>query len=253
MRQNENQVYNAEDREARMKQQKIVTQEEWTQARIELLKKEKEFNKKRDELTKQRQEMPWVKVDKNYTFQDADGEINLQNLFGECSQLIVYHFMYHPSWEQPCKSCSFWADNLEGIDAHLRARDANLVVVAKATIKQINEYKKRMGWSFKWVSSHDNDFNQDLGVGFNQDQKEKNQVRYNYKNQPFAVEELPGVSVFAKDESGEVFHTYSTYSRGIDMLNGAYHFLDILPKGRDEDNLSPKMEWVRRHDEYEAG
>ena len=228
-----------------------VTKKEWTKARIKLLKEEKEFTRKRDELTKKRQEMPWLKVDKEYIFQDTSGKVSLTDLFGKCSQLIIYHFMYHPSWNQnACKSCSFWADNFQGTDIHLRAKDANLVAVSKATINQINEYKKRMGWSFQWVSSHDNNFNEDFYVGFTNTQKQKNQIFYNYKEQPFAIEELPGVSVFAKNKNNDVFHTYSTYSRGLDMLNGTYQYIDILPKGRNENQLSNKMEWVKRHDEY---
>ena len=234
-----------------MKNPKTVTKEEWTKARIELLKDEKEFTRKRDELTKKRQEMPWLKINKKYIFQDTNGKVNLTELFGKCSQLIVYHFMYHPDWNDPCKSCSFWADNFEQTDIHLRARDANLVAVSKATINQINIYKKRMGWSFQWVSSHDNNFNEDFCVGFTNDQKQKNKIYYNYVEQPYAIEELPGVSVFTKNNNGDVFHTYSTYSRGLDMLNGTYQYIDILPKGRNEDGMSHKMEWVKRRDEYE--
>ena len=230
---------------------RVVSREEWLVERTALLEKEKAFNRRRDDLTRQRQALPWVRIDKPYVFEGPDGKESLADLFDGRGQLIVYHFMYHPSWgDQPCRSCSFWADNFNGIGAHLNARDVNLVAVSKAAPGQIEAYRRRMGWTFKWVSSHDNDFNADFHVGFSEGDKARNEITYNYARRPFGREELPGASVFARTNAGEVFHTYSTYARGLDMLNGAYHFLDIAPKGRDEDGLEWKQAWVRRHDEY---
>jgi len=235
-----------------MESPKIVTKAAWLKARLLLLEKEKAFNKTRDQLTRERQALPWVKVEKGYIFAGPTGKQTLADLFEGYSQLIVYHFMYHPSWgDQPCKSCSFWADNFNGIGNHLNARDVNLIAISKATITQIEIYKSRMGWSFKWVSSYDNDFNVDFHVGFTEEQKQNDEVFYNYQTMSFMREEMPGVSVFTKNNRGEIFHTYSTYSRGLDMLNGAYHFLDLVPKGRDEDKLAWSQEWVQRHDEYQ--
>ena len=230
---------------------RVVSREEWLAERMALLEQEKAFNRQRDDLTRQRQALPWVRIDKPYVFEGPEGKESLADLFDGRGQLIVYHFMYHPSWgDQPCRSCSFWADNFNGIGAHLNARDVNLVAVSKAALGQIEAYRRRMGWAFKWVSSHDNDFNADFHVGFSEDDKARNEITYNYARRPFGREELPGASVFARSDAGEVFHTYSTYARGLDMLNGAYHFLDIAPKGRDEDGLEWKQAWVRRHDEY---
>ena len=230
---------------------RVVSREEWLEARVALLEKEKAFNRQRDALTRERQALPWVRIDRNYVFEGQDGKESLTDLFGACSQLIVYHFMYHPSWgDEPCRSCSFWADNFNGVGVHLNARDVNLVAISKATLAQIEAYRQRMGWSFKWVSSHDNEFNADFQVGFSDDDRARNEITYNYARRPFGREELPGLSVFARNEANEVFHTYSTYARGLDMLNGAYHFLDVAPKGRDEDALEWKQAWVRRHDEY---
>ena len=230
---------------------RVVSREEWLEERVALLEKEKAFNRQRDALSRERQALPWVKIDKPYVFEGRQGKEALVDLFDGRSQLIVYHFMYHPSWgEEPCRSCSFWADNFNGIGVHLNARDVNLVAVSKATLGQIEAYRQRMGWAFKWVSSHDNDFNADFHVGFSEDDRTRNEITYNYATRPFGREELPGASVFARNEANEVFHTYSTYARGLDMLNGAYHFLDIAPHGRDEDSLEWKQAWIRRHDEY---
>lgn len=235
-------------------QAKIVSKEQWLEARKALLEEEKAFTKERDALTRARQAMPWVEVEKNYVFAGQSGQRSLSDLFDGRSQLIVYHFMYHPSWGgDACPSCSFWADNFNGAIVHLNARDVSMVALSKARPEQIEAYKKRMGWSFEWLSSYDNDFNRDFGVGFSAEEMEKGEGYYNYKTQPLAREELPGMSVFARGQDGGVFHTYSSYGRGIDMINGAYHLLDTVPKGRDEASLPWNQAWVRRHDEYGQG
>ncbi|MGI9302999.1 MAG: DUF899 domain-containing protein, partial [Gammaproteobacteria bacterium] len=207
--------------------------------------------KQRDELTRARQALPWVKVDKSYVFDGPNGKESLSDLFDGRSQLIVYHFMYHPSWgDEACKSCSFWADNFNGIIVHVNARDVSMVAISKARLEQIDTYKRRMGWSFKWLSSCDNDFNRDYHVSFTDEEVATGKGYYNYGIRPAPREELPGMSVFAKDDDGEVFHTYSAYARGLDMVNGAYHYLDTVPKGRDEDGLPWNQAWICRHDEY---
>lgn len=235
-----------------MRKNKIVSKEEWIVTRKEHLGKEKEFTRLRDELSKERRELPWVKVDKEYIFNSSSGKETLSDLFEGKSQLIIYHFMYGPEWEEGCPSCSFWADNFNGINVHLNHRDINLVCVSRAPTRELEAYKKRMGWSFKWLSSLDSDFNYDYQVSFTPEEMEKGEVYYNYKNGSFPSEEAPGISVFYKDEFGEIFHTYSCYSRGLDMLNGAYHYMDLVPKGRDEDELPYTMAWLCRKDQYEV-
>lgn len=234
-----------------MENHNVVSREEWLIARKAHLAQEKEFTRLRDQLSQQRRQLPWVKVEKPYVFDGPNGKESLADLFAGRSQLLVYHFMFHPSWEVACKSCSFWADNYNGIVVHLNHRDVTLVAVAKATLEQIDAFKKRMGWSFKWVSSFGNDFNRDYQVSFTPEELAKGEMYYNYQVGKFGREEAPGLSVFYKNEQGEVFHTYSCYSRGLDMVNGAYHLLDLAPKGRDEAGLSYPQEWVRHHDRYE--
>jgi predicted dithiol-disulfide oxidoreductase (DUF899 family) len=234
-----------------MRPHKVVSEAKQLEARKAFLAKEKEFTRLRDQLSQERRELPWVKVDKEYVFDGPNGQETLAGLFGTRSQLIVYHFMYHPSWEEGCPSCSFWADNFNGIIVHLNHRDVSMVAISKAPLKQLEAYRKRMGWSFKWLSSADNDFNRDYNVSFTTEELAKGDVYYNYKMGVFPSEEAPGVSVFYKDEHGDIFHTYSSYARGLDMLNDAYHYLDIVPKGRDEGNLPWTMAWLRRHDSYE--
>ena len=229
-----------------MQNPRITSKQEWLTARLALLEKEKAFNRQRDELTRERQLLPWVKIDKQYSFDGPDGELSFADAFGRCSQLIVYHFMYHPSWNEGCVSCSFWADNFNGIITHLNARDVAMVVVSTASINQLTEYKNRLGWSFNWLSSLNSDFCKDFHVSFDESQKVDKEVYYNYRLQNFPSQEAPGVSVFAKDKHGDIFHTYSTYSRGLDMLNGAYHYLDIVPKGRDEKELEWSMACIDR-------
>lgn len=229
----------------------VGSRDEWLVARKELLAKEKEFTRLRDQLSRQRRQLPWVKVEKAYMFDGPNGNETLANLFEGQSQLIVYHFMYGPDWEEGCPSCSFWADNFNAIGIHLKHRDINLIAVSKARLETLEAYKKRMGWNFKWVSSFDNDFNRDFHVSFTPEEIDKGQMYYNYHVTSFPSSEAPGISVFYKNENEEVFHTYSCYARGLDMLNGAYHYIDLAPKGRDEDHLPHTMSWVRRHDQYD--
>jgi predicted dithiol-disulfide oxidoreductase (DUF899 family) len=234
-----------------MQNQKIVSRDEWLSARTAYLAKEKEFTRLRDQLSQERRELPWVKVDKEYLFNGPNGQETLADLFEGRSQLIVYHFMYGPDWEEGCPSCSFWADNFNDIVVHLNHRDITLIAVSRAQLDKLEAYKERMGWSFKWVSSFANDFNYDYYVSFTPDQLEKGGVNYNYGTTNFSGDELPGISVFYRNEAGEVFHTYSCYARGLDMLNGAYHYMDLAPKGRDEEDLPYTMAWLRRHDSYD--
>lgn len=229
---------------------RIVSKDEWLAARSALLKKEKEFTVLRDKLGQQQRDMPWVSVDKEYLFVGPNGKQTLSDLFDGRTQLIVYHFMYDPNWDAGCPSCSFWADNFNGIVVHLNQRDVTMIAVSRAPYSKIEEYKKRMGWNFKWVSSYDNDFNFDYHVSFTPKELSEKKAFYNYNLQDTHSPEREGVSVFNKDTAGHVFHTYSAYARGIDVLNVAYHYLDLVPKGRDEDGHEFAQFWVRRHDEY---
>lgn len=228
---------------------KVVSPAEWLEARKALLAKEKEFNRMRDDLSRQRRELPWERVEKNYVFDGPDGKETLADLFDGRRQLVVYHFMFGPGWEVGCKSCSFWADNFNNIVPHLNARDVTMIAVSRAPLKDFAAFKARLGWTFKWVSSFENDFNHDYHVSFTPEQIAKGENFYNYSYGRKYPPESPGISVFYKDDDGSIYHTYSCYSRGLDMLNGAYHYLDIVPKGRDESG-SHKMSWVRFHDEY---
>ncbi len=229
----------------------IVSPEEWLPARQALLAEEKEFSRQRDALSAARRELPWVKVEKAYVFDGPDGQETLANLFDGRSQLIVYHFMMGPDWKEGCPSCSFLADHFDGCVVHLEHRDTTLVVASRAQFPKIEAFKKRMGWRFKWVSSYGSDFNRDYHVTFTEDEISNASAYYNYKKGTFPSDEAPGLSVFVKDAAGDVFHTYSSYARGLDMLLGAYNFLDLVPKGRDEGALQWTMEWVRHHDRYE--
>lgn len=233
-----------------MQPHKIVSQDEWLKARTEHLAREKELTKARDELARQRRALPWVKVEKAYEFDTPAGKKTLVDLFDGRGQLIVYHFMLGPGWEQGCKSCSFLADHFDGAAVHLAQRDVTLVVVSRAPLAEIEAFKKRMGWRFKWASSYGNDFNHDYQVSFTPEEMARGSVYYNYRNQKFGSEEAPGASVFYCDGTGNIFHTYSAYERGLDILLGTYNFLDLVPKGRDEDGLDFTMSWVRHHDRY---
>jgi len=230
---------------------KVVPHEEWIAARKTLLAKEKEVTRARDALVEERRALPWEKVDKTYVFDGPDGAESLSELFDGRSQLIVYHFMYGPGWDVGCKACSFLADHFNPAVPHLRQRDVNIVAVSRASLREFEPFKKRMGWTFKWVSSCNTDFNQDYGVSFTQEEIDNGTAYYNYKEQGFPSTEAPGASVFYKDSEGNIFHTYSVYQRGLDMFITAYHYLDIVPKGRDEVRLSYTMEWLRLHDEYD--
>ncbi len=234
-----------------MEDHPVVSRADWLIARTELLAKEKEFTRLRDELSRQRRALPWVKVEKEYVFDGPQGKETLSQLFAGRSQLIVYHFMYHPSWEEGCRHCSFWADNFNGIPVHLAHRDVTFITVSKARRAELEAFQKRMGWSFKWVSGFDNDFGRDYHVSFTPEEMLKGEMFYNYRVGPFPREEAVGISVFYKNPAGEVFHTYSCYSRGVDMMNGAYHYLDLVPKGRDEAGLPFTQAWVRHHDRYD--
>lgn len=233
-----------------MSEFKVVGREEWLQARLDHLAKEKEFTRQRDRLSEQRRELPCYPVEKDYVFEGPGGKETLSDLFDGRSQLLVYHFMFHPDWAQGCKSCSLIADNYNGSAVHLAERDVTLVTVSVAPLSKIEPFKKRMGWDFKWVSSAGSDFNRDFQVGFTEEELAKGSVYYNYHDTGFPELEGPGLSVFRKDESGAVFHTYSSYGRGLDMLIGTYHLLDLMPKGRDEAGLGYSMEWIRHHDRY---
>jgi predicted dithiol-disulfide oxidoreductase (DUF899 family) len=229
---------------------KVVTPAEWLAARKEYLKKEKQFTRMRDELSRQRRELPWEKVTKAYVFDGANGKKQLADLFGTRSQLIVYHFMMGPGWKEGCPSCSLVADHFDGMAQHLANRDVTLMAVSHAPMAEIEAFKKRMGWRFQWVSSFGSDFNYDYHVSFTKEEMGTDRVYYNYDLQMFPSDEAPGASVFYKDGAGEIFHTYSTYGRGLDILMGVYNFLDLAPKGRDEDGLAFSMSWVRHHDRY---
>ena len=228
---------------------RVVSRAEWLVARKDLLTREKDLTRLRDEVSQHRRELPWVKIEKDYLFEGPNGRESLSDLFAGRSQLIVYHFMLGPGWEEGCKSCSYLADHFDGANWHLPHRDVTFVAISRAPLPEIERYKKRMGWRFKWLSSHGNDFNFDYQVSFTKQDEEKGTACYNYATQQFISDELPGLSVFYKDDDADVFHTYSTYARGLDILVGAYNFLDLVPKGRNE-NPDSTMDWVRRHDEY---
>ena len=232
-------------------QHRIVSKEEWLAARKRHLSEEKELTRLRDRLSAARRELPWVKVEKDYVFDTPDGKQRLADLFDGRSQLMVYHFMFGPGWEQGCPSCSFVSDHIDGANLHLSHRDVTLLAVSRAPLAQIEAFKQRMGWRFTWVSSYGNDFNHDYHVSFTADEMAKGEVYYNYGMEEFPSEEAPGISVFYKDPGGAIFHTYSAYARGLDMLVGAYNYLDLAPKGRDEADLPWTMAWVRHHDRYD--
>jgi predicted dithiol-disulfide oxidoreductase (DUF899 family) len=229
----------------------VVSHEDWLAARTAFLAKEKAFTQKRDELSRERRELPWERVEKSYVFEGPRGKKTLAELFGGRSQLAVYHFMYSPAWDEGCRHCSFWADNFNPIGIHLNHRDVSLVAVSRAPLAKIEPFRKRMGWSFEWVSAFGNDFNHDLGVSFTPEELQGGPVTYNYARAAMDMPEREGVSVFYKDKKGAIFHTYSAYARGIDLLNTAYNFLDLVPKGRDEECLEFTQAWVRHHDRYE--
>jgi predicted dithiol-disulfide oxidoreductase (DUF899 family) len=231
-----------------MSDHRVVSSAEWIEARKALLAREKEFTKARDALSEERRALPWTRIDKPYAFVGPSGQQSLSDLFDGRSQLVVYHFMFDPSWEAGCKHCSFWADNFDPIILHLNQRDVTMVAVSRAPYEKLAAYEKRMGWRFKWLSSHGTDFNRDFGVSFLEGEVSAKKADYNFKVQDPFDTEREGLTVFSKDAAGAIFRTYSAYARGIDMINTAYNILDLVPKGRDEGG-KPQY-WVRRHDEY---
>ncbi len=231
-------------------QHPVVTREQWLKARIDLLKKEKEATRLHDQLAAERRKLPWVKIEKPYIFEGPGGEVSLGELFGNHSQLVVYHFMFGPDWQEGCPSCSYVSDHINAMLPHLAARDVTVTMISRAPFPKIAAFKQRLGWKFPWVSSNANDFNQDFHVSFTKEEFAAGPVYYNYTRQEFPSEEAPGLSVFQKDESGAVYHTYSTFGRGLETLVGTYMMLDLVPKGRDENELAFPMEWVRYHDCY---
>jgi predicted dithiol-disulfide oxidoreductase (DUF899 family) len=233
-------------------QHKVVSREEWLRSRKAFLAKEKALTKSLDQLAAERRALPWVKVDKNYVFDTPEGKRSLAELFDGHSQLLVYHFMLGPGWMQGCPSCSYLADHFDGMLPHLAQRDVTFTAISRAPLKEIEDYRRRMGWHFPWASSSGNDFNFDFAVSFKLDANGHAKGTYNYQEQDLTSEEMPGVSAFYKDANGEIFHTYSAYARGLDHLVGTYNYLDLAPKGRDEDKLPWTMAWVRRHDEYDT-
>jgi predicted dithiol-disulfide oxidoreductase (DUF899 family) len=225
----------------------VVSNDEWLQARLRLLEKEKTFTRLRDELSRERRALPWERVEKHYVFDGPDGKETLADLFEGRSQLIVYHFMFAPEWDAGCPSCSWWADNFDRNTAHLVHRDVTLLAISRAPLEKLEAFKKGKGWTFKWVSSGDTDFNYDYRVSF---RPNENGPIYNYRPRQSSMTDLPGISVFYRDDDGAIFHTYSCYARGVDMMNAGYHYLDLVPKGRDEDGLPYNQAWVRERDKY---
>jgi len=233
------------------KEHKVVSQKEWLAARKRLLVKEKKFSKLRDQMNQQRRDLPWVKVEKEYVFDTTQGKRTLADLFGGKGQLIVYHFMFGPGWKEGCAHCSFWADHYDGVNHHLGQRDTTLAVVSRAPLKEIAPFKKRMGWRFNWVSSNGSDFNYDFNVSFTPEELKSGTAVYNYAPLDMDMDEREGVSAFYKDKQGDIYHTYSAYARGIDLMNTTYNFLDLTAKGRDE-KPDARQNWVRYHDEYKG-
>jgi predicted dithiol-disulfide oxidoreductase (DUF899 family) len=229
---------------------RVVSHEQWVTERVAFMAKEKEFTRLRDELSRQRRELPWEKVTKQYVFDGPRGKETLAELFEGRSQLVVYHFMFNPASSEGCPSCSFWADNFNGIDIHLAHRDITFLAISRAPLPKLEAYEKRMGWSFKWVSAGESDFNYDFQVSFDAEAAKSGAAYYNYVTGRKIQADMPGVSVFYKDQNGDIYHTYSAYSRGIDLLNSAYNYIDLVPKGRDEGERI--QSWVRRRDQYEG-
>jgi predicted dithiol-disulfide oxidoreductase (DUF899 family) len=231
-------------------QHSIGTRQDWLAASRALLAEEKAHMRASDELARKRRALPWVKVDKTYLFDTPKGRQTLADLFAGRSQLVVQHFMFAPDWNEGCKSCSFWADGFERMIPHLAARDTTLVAISRAPLEKLNAFKTRMGWTFDWLSSAGNDFNYDYAVSFTPEEIKSGAKVYNFGTSGFGVEEAPGISVFYRDEMGNIFHTYSCFARGLDMMNAAYHYLDLTPMGRHEEGLPYPMDWLRLRDQY---
>jgi len=232
-------------------QHAVVSPDQWLAERRKLLAREKELSRLQDEVAARRRALPWVRVDKHYVFDTRDGQRSLAELFEGRSQLMVQHFMLGPGWEQGCPSCSFMADHTDGMNIHLAHRDITFTAISRAPLDEIERFRARMGWQFKWVSSNRNDFNYDFHVSFAPEHRSDGEVYYNFGMTAFPSEEAPGLSLFYRNASNEVFHTYSTFGRGVEVMMGTYHMLDLAPKGRDERDVPYKMEWVRHHDRYE--
>ena len=230
---------------------KVVSQKEWLEARKAFLAKEKNLTHQRDALNAERLKLPWVKVEKNHVFDGPNGKVSLGDVFGGRSQLIVYHFMFGPGWKEGCPSCSMLGDGIDAAVTHLANRDVTLVAISRAPFSDIQAFQQRMNWRFKWFSSFGNDFNFDYHVSFTKEETAKKEMYYNYALQHFPSEEGPGASVFYKDATGSIFHTYSTFGRGLEGGLVPYNYLDIAPKGRNEENLPHPMAWVRHHDRYQ--
>jgi predicted dithiol-disulfide oxidoreductase (DUF899 family) len=232
----------------------IVSREEWIGARKQLMAIEKDLTKLQDEVSRKRREMPWVKIEKEYVFDTPDGKKTLADLFDGRSQLIIYHFMFGPGWKAGCVGCSFFGDHVDGANQHIAHNDVTFVAISRAPLSEIEAYKKRMGWRFNWLSSSSSDFNYDFHVSFRKEDIAKGKVYYNYEMTDASMEDLHGTSVFVKDDNGAIFHTYSAYARGDERGLGAYMFLDLTPKGRNENGPNYNLtDWVRRHDEYDNG
>ncbi len=229
----------------------IVSREEWLKARRAHLDDEKAFTRARDALAERRRNLPWVRIEQDYRFQSTDGEVSLADLFAGRSQLIVKHFMFGPDWDEGCPSCSFWADGYSGLEDHLAHRDTAFVAISNTSMEKINAYRGRMGWTFPWVSSLGSDFNRDFHVTFSPEDLQAGRVVYNYAQRSFPSTEAPGLSVFFRPDPDTIVHSYSAYSRGLDMMNAAYHLLDLTPKGRNEGGLDYPMAWLRRRDQYD--
>jgi predicted dithiol-disulfide oxidoreductase (DUF899 family) len=233
-----------------MQPHRIVSRQEWLEARRAHLAHEKELTRARDRLSEERRALPWVRVDKVYLFDSDEGKKTLADLFRGKSQLVIQHFMFGSDWNEGCKSCSFWADGFERMIPHLAARDTTLVAVSRAPLFKLLPFKQRMGWTFDWVSSADSDFNYDYAVSFTPDEVKSGAKVYNFGTSGFSIDEAPGISVFYRNEAGEIFHTYSCFARGLDMMNAAYHYLDLTPLGRHEEGLPYPMDWLRLRDRY---
>lgn len=228
----------------------VVTHDQWITERRALLQREKELTRLRDELAQQRRALPWRRIEADYRFDTPAGKRSLAELFDGRRQLVVQHFMLGPGWQQGCPSCSFMADHIAGARLHLQQRDITLMAISRAPLAEIERFRQRMGWEFPWASSYGSPFNHDFGVSFTAEERARGEVCYNYEQQALSEEEVPGISVFYQDDAGQVFHTYSTYGRGVELMMGTYEFIDITPRGRDEDGLSYPMAWVRHHDRY---
>jgi len=233
-----------------MQAHKTVSREEWLEARRALLAKEKEVLKAKDALRRETRELPWVKVDKEYVFEGPNGKETLSSLFAGRSQLVVRHFMLGPGWKEGCVGCSFGADQTDGAVVHLINHDVMFVTVSRAPYPEIAAYHKRMGWQFKWVSSFGSDFNYDYHVSFTEEDEKRGKAFYNFTDMDYMGDEMPGTSVFFKNEAGEIFYTYSAFARGSELIGGVYGILDVTPKGRNEPPGGNLTAWVRRHDEY---